>query len=563
MKSRRIGLVLLSAVMALSLSCSAKGSGNGKSTEGKPDSPRLTIFFTGELKGTIEPCGCTTDPLGDLARTTRLIESTRKGGPVLHIDAGSLLYTHNPIPPDLARQEKLKADLLVDVFEKRLNPAAIGLGPFDLSKGPKGVRLTRMAANVPASTGVPLEPPKVVESGGVKVGLFGVVSPAAVQPFGVEAKPPGPAASKAAAELRKSGADLVVGIAHMTKAEARTLARELKGVDVLVVGQKLPDKAERVSVAPDRVGDTWLVMPADRGQVVTRLDITMRGEGPLQDAIGKARADDQLAKLEGELKDLGARLEAWDKDKSADQAFVAQKRKELDELQRRKQALAESPLKVPASGPYFVMEQVRIRKKLACDAKIVAKKRAFDQAAGKANLEAAKDDKPVPPGKGEAGYVGTEECSYCHASEVKFWKKTRHAQAWKTLVDGGKEYNRDCVYCHVTGFGKKGGSTLAFTEGLQDIQCETCHGPGSLHVEADGNDEPRTIRRTPEERLCKTCHNEEHSNTFQFEAYLRDVTGSGHAPDFRKKLGDGPTGHELRSAGLEAAGKDIGEGCPK
>jgi hypothetical protein len=209
------------------------------------------------------------------------------------------------------------------------------------------------------------------------------------------------------------------------------------------------------------------------------------------------------------------------------------------------------------------MEQIKIRKGLACDSKVVAKKQAFDQAAGKANLEAAKDDKPVPAGKGEAGYVGSEECSYCHATEVKFWKTTRHAGAWKTLVDGGKQYNRDCVYCHVTGFGKKGGSTLAYTEGLQDIQCETCHGPGSLHVEADGNDKPRTIVRTPEERLCKTCHNEEHSDTFQFEAYLRDVTGPGHAPKFREKLGDGATGRELRAAGLKKAGADIGEGCPK
>jgi hypothetical protein len=96
-------------------------------------------------------------------------------------------------------------------------------------------------------------------------------------------------------------------------------------------------------------------------------------------------------------------------------------------------------------------------------------------------------------------------------------------------------------------------------EHLRDVQCEVCHGPASLHVASDGDAD--AISRTPPERLCKGCHNKEHSDTFDYTAYLRDVTGEGHGGEFRTQLGEGKTGRELRSAAL--AGKTLGAGCVK
>jgi hypothetical protein len=85
------------------------------------------------------------------------------------------------------------------------------------------------------------------------------------------------------------------------------------------------------------------------------------------------------------------------------------------------------------------------------------------------------------------------------------------------------------------------------------VQCENCHGPASLHVAAKGLEEPSSLRRAVPETTCLACHNEHHSDTFQYQAYLRDVLGPGHAGEARKKLGDGPTGHSLRAAALAAA----------
>src|SRR5688572_269606 len=72
----------------------------------------LTLFLLGDLRGTIEPCGCTTDPLGDMARTARVIADARAAGrAVAVLDAGSLLYSATELTPAIATQERLKSDL--------------------------------------------------------------------------------------------------------------------------------------------------------------------------------------------------------------------------------------------------------------------------------------------------------------------------------------------------------------------------------------------------------------------------------------------------------------------
>ena len=107
--------------------------------------------------------------------------------------------------------------------------------------------------------------------------------------------------------------------------------------------------------------------------------------------------------------------------------------------------------------------------------------------------------------------------------------------------------------CHVTGYGEVGGSSLGHTDRLRDVQCEVCHGPGSQHVAGEGLEEPLALHTETPASVCTTCHTEQHSDTFQYQAYLRDILGPGHGAAAREKLGDGPTGHSLRSAALAKA----------
>jgi len=158
--------------------------------------------------------------------------------------------------------------------------------------------------------------------------------------------------------------------------------------------------------------------------------------------------------------------------------------------------------------------------------------------------------------------VGSETCDDCHGDAVTFWKTTRHAHAWETLVERGQQFDFDCIGCHVTGWEKPGGSNLANNDKLRDVQCETCHGPASVHVAKGGEERPSSLVRNPPETLCATqCHTKEHSDTFQREAYLRDILGPGHGPDMRKTIGDGTTGAQLRKVALDKAGRSLGAGC--
>jgi cytochrome c5 len=570
--SRRVGLLTALAVAA---SCS-KSEVKSTAAGGDPAPPRpaFTLFAVAELRGQIGPCGCTTDPLGDLSRTAQLVVQARAAGPVLFVDAGSLLYTHAPTPPQLAVQEDLKADLLAQTYQKTLLADAVGLGPADLPNGAASVghlRLPRLVANAAptaaagAGAGAGIAgPARLIDVGGAKAGVLAVIAPGAVA--GISLSDPVAAGKQAVAQLRGQGAQVVIGLVQAeNKKDAVKLVRDIGGIDLAIAGLGLEaPEPERTESEPQKVGDGWLVVPANRGQIVARFEVTLRGPGPLADAIGPGAAAARLAVLDRQLAALDADLEAFAADRTADPAFVARKQQERAERAAERDRLKNHPLVVPPHGSYFTLEQVRINKALACNTAVQDTISAFFQQSGEANVKAAAKIAVSPPPRGHASYTGTESCVDCHADQVASWKKTVHATAWQTLVDRGQQFDLDCIGCHVTGWDKPGGSNLGHNDKLRDVQCETCHGPGSIHVAKGGLEKPFAILRGPDDKLCASqCHTREHSDTFQLEAYLRDVIGPGHGEDRRKKLGDGPTGAQLRKAALDKAGRTVGAGCTR
>jgi hypothetical protein len=133
---------------------------------------------------------------------------------------------------------------------------------------------------------------------------------------------------------------------------------------------------------------------------------------------------------------------------------------------------------------------------------------------------------PPPVPAGQAGYIGIDRCAGCHRSEKRFWAKTVHAKAYATLSTESKEFNLDCVSCHVTGYGRPGGSTVTHVDKLKDVQCEVCHGPGSLHAEA-----PTTVHvptPKPDAQLCLGCHHPPHVEGFDAVAKMGEIIGPGH-----------------------------------
>lgn len=97
----------------------------------------------------------------------------------------------------------------------------------------------------------------------------------------------------------------------------------------------------------------------------------------------------------------------------------------------------------------------------------------------------------------EATYVGVEECMMCHLPHYKSWGETRMSKAFELLkpgvrakaklkagIDPDTDFTNElfCLGCHVTGLGKEGGFVdFETTPELAGVQCEMCHGPGSIY----------------------------------------------------------------------------------
>lgn len=511
-----------------------------------PGDRELVLLATAELRGTPEPCGCQSDPLGDVARVAGLLRQaqaqTAGHGGALLLDAGGLRYDAEPIRPERAPQAELKAEFLEHTWQSL--GVVVGLGDEDFARGREHVPATRLCANV---SGPPLVAQTVRDVGGVRVGLFGVMGAdlldaARQQALGVTVSDPIEAARQAAPRLRAEGAEVVVALAHLSLPEARRLARAVPGIDVVVAGAGVdagsePQQVERGDGEPGAV----LLQPAEQGQKVARLALHLQG-GVLSTRLlpGPEARKREAASVARRIEAVEAQLVKLVADTAADPSFVSTKRAEAERL-RVQRAQLDGPAPLP-SGSYALGELVPIRRKLARDPALADAMKALDARIGEANRAAA-EHIPVPPAPpGTAHYVGIEECELCHAKAVKQWKGTVHARAWDELRAVDKQWSYDCISCHVTGYGRPGGSAMAHVDGLQDVQCEVCHGPASKHADA-----PRKFKLTmPDEGTCKGCHTPEHSDTFQLQAYLRDVLGPGHGERARARLGDGPTGHELR-----------------
>jgi hypothetical protein len=76
------------------------------------------------------------------------------------------------------------------------------------------------------------------------------------------------------------------------------------------------------------------------------------------------------------------------------------------------------------------------------------------------------------------------------------------------------EESRECLPCHVTAFGFDTQQIAASFDPKDGVQCESCHGPGSIHVEAktangSRKNEPGLKRFGDESAImaqCRTCH---------------------------------------------------------
>lgn len=156
---------------------------------------------------------------------------------------------------------------------------------------------------------------------------------------------------------------------------------------------------------------------------------------------------------------------------------------------------------------------------------------------------AYKADKTAPEGPTEgAMYVGNKKCRMCHINVHKAWEETPHAKALEMLstdeeanqamakklgveLKGAASEDPACLPCHVTGYQLAGGfpGDEKTKPLLSGVTCESCHGPGSVHVKAKKAEKLGAINANVSERMCVACHTSGMSPNFDFAEYSKKV----------------------------------------
>jgi len=127
----------------------------------------------------------------------------------------------------------------------------------------------------------------------------------------------------------------------------------------------------------------------------------------------------------------------------------------------------------------------------------------------------------VPGVRTAASYVGTETCVSCHPGAAAVWEKSAHARAFAPLLERQADADPKCVGCHTVGFDTASGYRREFgSTRLVQVGCESCHGPGSLHVrQCQGDASINFTFRPLAAGDCKQCHYGEFSRPFDWDEF--------------------------------------------
>lgn len=157
---------------------------------------------------------------------------------------------------------------------------------------------------------------------------------------------------------------------------------------------------------------------------------------------------------------------------------------------------------------------------------------------------------------GFLGYfdVSTQQttCGNCHSGTQASWVNTKHAHAWEDLQASGHA-SASCNNCHtISELGNldsgKVGYDLVADSVYQDVQCESCHGPGLNHVQDPEATQPLASIHvdTGVTSSCSGCHTGAHEPFV--EQWKQSAHGSGPGFDRAAGTADCAPCHEGKTA---------------
>ena len=384
-------------------------------------------------------------------------------GPTLVVDAGDM-------GPNRDFDSWGKTEFVYDIMAK-MDYDAMTPGETELTEGLEAAKklflrhpgIKVVSANIRDKAGNAVWPESaVIEKDGVRFGVTGVTGSAfynfnitrgkqATDDFTFEDSRE--ALQRVLPALRQKS-DIVVVLMHEGPGDAKKIVDELPGMDVVIVGHN-----PGYLFNPDRVGQTLIVRPGNRGQYLAVLELTLDAEKRVVD-------------YNGEGKPLG---DAVIKDPIFDSEITAYE-EDWNNRKRTENRKSAAKAAVIQGTEKYVGDDVCAR----CHMDIYTKWSKTAHAHAYQTL--------VADSKQNVG-----ECVSCHVTgygEPTGYEFTVEENRKKDVVTG-----------------------LTDTANLRNVQCESCHGMGTFHGTT-------VMVKTPSEETCRNCHIGEFAKSFDYAAAL-------------------------------------------
>jgi len=241
--------LVLAALLAALVMSAARAEARG--AEPRPDA---VILSTGEYHAAVHPNAGRGWPDGGLARRAGMIAGIRETSraPVFLFDSGGFsaggAFDRNALGPAI---DRMRTELTIDAMAA-MGYDAVAVGEEELAGGEERFRELAASGRLPlvcanlldAKTGKPVARPWImVERGGLKLGVFGVIAPETQGLIGRRGYSLKVAnwiatAKELVPQIRAAGADLVVALSHVSECRTGDMIRAAPGIDFAVNGNR-------------------------------------------------------------------------------------------------------------------------------------------------------------------------------------------------------------------------------------------------------------------------------------------------------------------------------------
>jgi nitrate/TMAO reductase-like tetraheme cytochrome c subunit len=413
----------------------------------------LSLYFTGDVRGRLVPCGCFTGQMGGLTRIATLLGQEQNPN-TLKVDVGDALEGTEDF-------QRIQYRYILEAFGA-MGYAAANLGHREAALSVLQLRELQARSPVPLlsanllekSSGAPvLLTHRIVRRGPWRIALVGVMdSHIAAESLGegLVVEPMQTTLARLLPTL-KSQADMIVLLAFADEAALSSLAHDFYELDLILGG-----KVSQPSQSLVRENRSLVFATTNQSRALGRLELRLA-------------AGSKVTAKEGSIL-----------------------------------------LVRPEIGPDAQIETLAAKYR----AEVRETKLSVDDPA---RLQADR----VQGIRSAATFVGSASCLECHPSAAKVWSASSHARAFATLVDRNADADPNCIKCHSVGFGAPGGYLREMKRSkLTDVGCESCHGPGSVHLAQRKNGgAPGPKLRAVGAGDCQKCHHGEFSRPFLWDQF--------------------------------------------